>query len=66
MVTIAKCCCPQPGEPIVGYVSRNRGVTIHLASCLTFLRIPDIAHRTVEVKWDMEKNEAEGPGKNGN
>ena len=64
MVTIAKCCCPQPGEPIVGYVSRNRGVTIHLASCLTFLRIPDISRRTVDVKWDMEKDGTENPEEN--
>lgn len=56
MVTIAKCCCPVPGEPIVGYVSRSRGITVHLASCLTFLRIPDIDKRTVEVKWDNGKN----------
>ena len=63
MVTIAKCCCPQPGEPIVGYVSRNRGVTIHLASCLTFLRIPDIARRTVEVKWDMNVSADQGEKK---
>ena len=64
MVTIAKCCCPQPGEPIVGYVSRNRGVTIHLASCLTFLRIPDISRRTVDVKWDMEKDGTESAEEN--
>lgn len=55
MVTIAKCCCPVPGEPIVGYVSRSRGITVHLASCLTFLRIPDIKKRTVEVSWEESK-----------
>ena len=63
MITIAKCCCPQPGEPIVGYVSRNRGVTIHLASCLTFLRIPDIARRKVDVKWDTQAIEESGDSK---
>ncbi len=55
LVTIAQCCCPKPGDPIVGYVSRNRGITIHSASCLTFLRIPDIEHRSVKVEWDMGK-----------
>lgn len=55
MVTIAKCCCPVPGEPIVGYISRSRGITVHLASCLTFLRIPDIKKRTVEVSWEESK-----------
>lgn len=54
-ITIAKCCSPEPGDPIVGYVSRNRGITVHKASCLTFLRIPDIEHRRVEVEWDTKE-----------
>ncbi|HAO30807.1 MAG TPA: bifunctional (p)ppGpp synthetase/guanosine-3',5'-bis(diphosphate) 3'-pyrophosphohydrolase [Treponema sp.] len=52
LVTIAHCCNPTPGEPIVGYVSHNRGITVHSASCLTFLRIPNIQTRSVEVSWD--------------
>lgn len=52
LVTIAQCCKPEPGEPIVGYVSHNRGITVHSASCRTFLRIPNIATRAVEVSWD--------------
>lgn len=55
MVTIAKCCNPVPGEPIVGYVSRNRGITVHAATCITFQRIPDIEHRSVEVSWDTSE-----------
>lgn len=60
-VTIAQCCKPEPGDPIVGYVSRNRGITVHTASCLTFLRIPDIEHRSVQVEWDT--NEKAEPAK---
>lgn len=52
-ITIAKCCCPKPGDPISGYVSRNRGITVHRADCLTFLRIPDLEHRRVAVEWDV-------------
>ena len=51
-VTIARCCSPRPGEPISGYVSRSRGITVHRADCLTFLRIPDLERRRVEVEWD--------------
>lgn len=54
VVTFAKCCNPKPGDPIVGYVSRSRGIIIHKATCLTFQRIPDIEHRTVQVEWDEE------------
>ncbi|MBQ6565642.1 MAG: bifunctional (p)ppGpp synthetase/guanosine-3',5'-bis(diphosphate) 3'-pyrophosphohydrolase, partial [Treponema sp.] len=51
-VTIAKCCSPEPGEPISGYVSRGRGITVHRADCLTFLRIPDLERRRVAVECD--------------
>src|SRR5574344_441357 len=54
VVTFAKCCNPKPGDPIVGYDSRSRGIIIHKATCLTFQRIPDIEHRTVQVEWDEE------------
>ncbi len=54
VVTFAKCCNPKPGDPIVGYVSRNRGLTIHRADCLTFQRIPNIEQRTIDVLWDTE------------
>ena len=52
LVTMAQCCKPKPGDPIVGYISRNRGITVHAANCLTFLRIPDIEKRSVPVEWD--------------
>ncbi len=55
LVTMAKCCDPKPGDPIVGYVSSKRGITIHVASCLTFLRIPDIEHRRIPVEWDTSE-----------
>lgn len=55
LVTIAKCCSPVPGDPIAGYVSRNRGITIHKASCLTYLRIQDVESRSVKVEWDTGK-----------
>lgn len=58
MVTIAKCCSPKPGDPIAGYVSRNRGITIHKASCLTYLRIQDVEKRTVKVEWDTGKQKS--------
>ena len=55
LVTIAKCCSPVPGESILGYVSRSRGITVHRADCLTFLRIPDIERRKVRVEWDTSE-----------
>lgn len=54
MVSTANCCCPKYPEPIVGYVSRGRGVIVHRMDCTTFHRIPNIAERTIEVAWDTE------------
>ena len=59
MITFAGCCAPKPGDPIVGYVSRARGITVHRADCITFQRIPNIDKRSVTVTWE----EAEAAGK---
>lgn len=58
MITMAQCCKPKPGDPIVGYVSRARGITIHTADCLTFLRIPGIENRKISVEWDTHGTES--------
>lgn len=55
LVTVARCCCPVPGDPIVGYISSKRGITVHRADCLTYLRIPLIENRSVNVEWDLLK-----------
>lgn len=55
VVTVARCCCPVPGDPIVGYISSKRGITVHRADCLTYLRIPLIENRSVNVEWDLLK-----------
>ncbi|HTD91329.1 MAG TPA: bifunctional (p)ppGpp synthetase/guanosine-3',5'-bis(diphosphate) 3'-pyrophosphohydrolase, partial [Burkholderiales bacterium] len=45
----AKCCKPAPPEPIVGFVSRGRGVTVHRASCVNVKRLD--ADRIVTAEW---------------
>ncbi len=64
-ITIAKCCNPKPGDLIVGYISRVRGVTVHKATCLTYQRIPNIENRSIEVMWDEaeEKNDKDAKKK---
>jgi len=53
MTRIAKCCSPLPGEEIVGYVTRGRGVTIHRRDCLNVLRAGD-KDRLIDVDWGSE------------
>lgn len=56
-ITIAKCCNPKPGDLIVGYISRVRGVTVHKATCVTYQRIPNIEKRSIEVIWDESEDD---------
>lgn len=50
MVRYGKCCNPIPGERIVGFVTRGRGITVHSASC-PYIQVVD-QDRLVEVEWD--------------
>jgi len=49
LVRLARCCHPLPGEEIVGFITRGRGVTIHMANCPTVLESDP--HRKIEVSW---------------
>jgi GTP pyrophosphokinase len=50
LTTVARCCNPLPGDPIVGYVTRGRGVSVHRVDCANILRRQD-TERLVEVEW---------------
>lgn len=52
VVRFAKCCEPLPGDRIVGFITRGRGVTIHYADCAQVLN--GDPQRTVSVVWDTE------------
>ena len=56
MTTIARCCQPVPGDPVVGYITRGRGVTIHRDDCANVLRWQaEESHRLLEVRWGAAK-----------
>jgi GTP pyrophosphokinase len=50
LTSMARCCKPVPGDPIIGYVTRGRGATIHRRDCPNALRIKD-RERLVQVAW---------------
>jgi (p)ppGpp synthase/HD superfamily hydrolase len=56
LVNLAKCCNPMPGEPIVGYVTRGRGVTVHRMDCPN-IQGADDAERLIDVTWGRVKDE---------
>jgi GTP diphosphokinase / guanosine-3',5'-bis(diphosphate) 3'-diphosphatase len=53
LTKIAPCCQPVPGDAIVGYTTRGRGVTVHRADCINAVNAQDTA-RVVPVDWDSE------------
>jgi len=60
LVRFALCCHPLPGEQIVGFITRGRGVTVHTVSCPTVLESDP--HRKIDVSWE-ETDQAPRPVK---
>ena len=54
LVHHARCCSPVPGDPIVGYVTVGRGVSVHRADCTNVSSLAERRERTVEVSWPAE------------
>ncbi len=54
-VRFSKCCNPVPGDEIVGYVTRGRGVSIHRTDCINIINMPEIERdRLIEAQWQKE------------
>jgi len=51
MVRYAQCCQPVPGDPVVGYVTRGRGVSIHRADCPNLLMLDLEPERRLDIDW---------------
>ncbi|MBP6799014.1 MAG: bifunctional (p)ppGpp synthetase/guanosine-3',5'-bis(diphosphate) 3'-pyrophosphohydrolase, partial [Luteimonas sp.] len=55
LVQVARCCQPLPGEPVSGYLTRTRGVSVHRADCPAFLRLATAQpQRVLPVAWGRE------------
>lgn len=52
MMRISKCCSPVPGDEIVGYITRGRGISIHRKDCSNLKSGSFEPERLIEVKWD--------------
>jgi len=57
MVRFSQCCQPIPGDDVLGYVTRGRGVSIHRTDCPNVLNLTDSSERKVDVSWDTRGSE---------
>jgi GTP diphosphokinase / guanosine-3',5'-bis(diphosphate) 3'-diphosphatase len=51
LVRFARCCHPIPGDPIVGFITRGKGVTVHLSTCPTVINEREVS-RLIDVEWE--------------
>ena len=62
-VRFSKCCNPVPGDEIVGFVTRGRGISIHRTDCINILNFPDSERaRLIEAEWESTGSKEEKYG----
>lgn len=60
-VRFSKCCSPVPGDEIVGYVTRGRGVSIHRTDCINVINLPEMERvRLIDAEWEGSPDETGG------
>ena len=60
-VRFSKCCSPVPGDEIVGFVTRGRGVSIHRTDCINVINLPELEReRLIDAEWEGSPDEMNG------
>jgi len=54
LVRLAKCCNPVPGDEIIGFVTRGRGISVHRQTCLNAIALMKSPERNIDVSWDVD------------
>lgn len=57
LATLAKCCQPVPGEPLRGYVTRGRGISVHSDNCANIRALGADPERLIEVEWARKSDQ---------
>jgi GTP diphosphokinase / guanosine-3',5'-bis(diphosphate) 3'-diphosphatase len=56
LVRLSRCCTPVPGDEIIGFVTRGRGVSVHRADCANAAGLTSQSSRLIEVEWDGQSS----------
>ncbi len=60
-VRFSKCCSPVPGDEIVGFVTRGRGISVHRTDCINVISLPEIDRvRLIDAEWQEDTVENKG------
>ncbi len=54
LIRFAQCCHPVPGDSIIGFVTKGRGIVVHRRSCINALKLMETPERNIEVAWDVD------------
>ena len=58
LVRVAHCCNPVPGDDIIGFITRGRGVSVHRRDCLNILNLPELdRERLIDVDWAVAEKQ---------
>src|SRR5690606_17452261 len=57
MIRYSQCCQPVPGDSVIGYITRGRGISIHRTDCPNVLNLGEHPERRVEIEWEAESHD---------
>ena len=57
LIRFSRCCNPVPGDEIIGYTTKGRGVSIHRKDCINILNLPEAEQgRLIDVEWELNSD----------